>query len=182
MSVWPVTMSALSLSSSVSTRWPMSGTDGLLLEDGAQLALHEVAGQQCAGGGVRALVALDDDPAGVADVEQGAGDRREVDETAVGAGLGEPARDLARAAADADGPECVRLEVLLGVLDGEGVLELHEREAVAVPLYHLERVDAPDGELTGVESEADQGGIRPVEQRGNVVATQRREEVHVQRR
>ncbi len=149
--------------------------------DRAQLALHEVAGQQRAGGGVRALVALDDDPARVAGVQQRAGDRREVDESAVGARLGEPARDLAGAAPHADRPVRVRLQVLLGVVDGEGVLELHVRDAVGVPLDDGERVDASRGQLAGVEGEADERRIGAVEQRGDVVAAQGREEVHVQR-
>ena len=83
-----------------------------------------VAGEQGARGRVGALVALDDDPARVADVGQGAYDAGAVDEAAVRAGFGEPARDLPLTAADTDRPVGVRLEVLLGVVDGERVLEL----------------------------------------------------------
>src|SRR4051812_43837494 len=42
--------------------------------EGAQLALQEVAAQQAARGGVRALVALEDDPAVVTRVEERPGD------------------------------------------------------------------------------------------------------------
>src|SRR3954452_22892905 len=122
-------------SSMLAESWYMSG---VLLGQGAQLALHEVAGQQGAGRGVRALVALDHDPAGVPRVQQGAGDRREVDETAVGPGLGEPARHLARSPAHTHRPVRVRLEVLLVGVDGERVLELHVHDPVAVALDHLE--------------------------------------------
>src|SRR4051812_22014684 len=180
MSVWPVTIRAWSLSSPPpSWRWPMSGTDGLLLDQRPQLALQEVAAEQGAGGGVRALLALEDDPARVADGQQRAGDRREVDQAVVVSRLGEPARDLPGAAADPDGPVGVRLQVLLGVVDGERVLELDVRDPVRVPLDHAERVDAGDGQLTGVQREAGVGALEQGVERA--VAAQRREEVDVQR-
>ena len=153
-------------------------------QERAQLALQQVAGRAGAGGGVRALVALDDDPAVVAGVEQRPGDRREVDEPAVGAGLGEPAR-APRAPRRARGPSSARAAggTPRRSSTARASLSCTCHDAVARSRWITSTGSIPaDGQLAGVEGEPDERGVGPVEQRvERVVAAQRGQEVDVQR-
>jgi hypothetical protein len=76
----------------------------------------------------------------------------------------------------------VWLQVLLAVIDSEGVLELHVNDAPGIPVEHLDGIDARDGELARVDRQPDECRIGALQEPVKRIATaQRGQEVDVQR-
>ena len=128
---------------------------------------------------VAAVVALDDDPAGVVVLPQCADEAGHVDEAALGAELVEPALDPPSGTALEHRRLRTGHPVLLAGVGVAGVLEVHVGDPLGVLPVEGHRVDAADRQLRGVEREPDRGRVGGGQQPAQLVGGVHRAEAVV---